>query len=403
MLVRLLGKEAEAKAGTWTTPLTDVDAWAQPYVGYAYTHGLTTGISATVFGGNQSVTAAQYLTFVLRALGYVSGEDFQWDKAWELTDELGITHGEYGPASTNGFLRADVALVSKAAMSATPKGSDTPLLDLLINEGVVTEQAAIVSGLRLDAYALFAQQLLDAADAETHHIPLEEKSFSDQATEPLLGKSDLYIAYLSVDDINDPQAQIQMLSLALRQYISACMDGNYNNHSPAYTKHTGFGLDSAILLTDEKGGIVGFGFYDADGPEEVVLYTCRVDSRDFVDSAVVELNASIDALPRVDCEMTYTGGIFTLSFSEIPEGTVKIINSGSGLFYNDPPTETELRQGLENFFKQHIGNTRIGDPVQNPYCYDNLWPNDHGYAYAVLVFVDDTGFPLGYACCVLKV
>lgn len=34
MLVRLLGKEAEAKAGTWETPFTDVADWAKPYVGY---------------------------------------------------------------------------------------------------------------------------------------------------------------------------------------------------------------------------------------------------------------------------------------------------------------------------------------------------------------------------------
>ena len=36
MLVRLLGKETEAKAGKWNIPFTDVDAWAVPYVGYAY-------------------------------------------------------------------------------------------------------------------------------------------------------------------------------------------------------------------------------------------------------------------------------------------------------------------------------------------------------------------------------
>ena len=41
MLVRLLGKEQEAKNGTWETPFTDVADWAKPYVGYAYTNGLT--------------------------------------------------------------------------------------------------------------------------------------------------------------------------------------------------------------------------------------------------------------------------------------------------------------------------------------------------------------------------
>ena len=70
MLVRLLGKEDEALAGDWNTPFIDVADWAKPYVGYAYANGLTAGVSQTRFGSESSVTAAQFLTFVLRALGY---------------------------------------------------------------------------------------------------------------------------------------------------------------------------------------------------------------------------------------------------------------------------------------------------------------------------------------------
>ena len=72
MLVRLLGKEEEAKGGNWNIPFTDVADWAKPYVGYAYANGLTSGTSATTFGGDATVTASQYITFVLRALGYQS-------------------------------------------------------------------------------------------------------------------------------------------------------------------------------------------------------------------------------------------------------------------------------------------------------------------------------------------
>ena len=111
MLVRLLGKTSEAESGTWNTPFTDVAEWAKPYVGYAYTNGLTSGTSATTYGGNQVVTASQYLTFVLRALGYQVGTDFQWDKAWELSDKIGLTNGQYN-ANTKNFTRGDVAIIS---------------------------------------------------------------------------------------------------------------------------------------------------------------------------------------------------------------------------------------------------------------------------------------------------
>lgn len=129
MLVRLLGKEAEAQFGTWTTPFTDVADWAKPYVGCAYAGGLTDGTGAKTFGGSEKVTAAQYITLVLRALGYRSGEDFAWDRAWELSDKLGITDGRYGAATNGSFTRGDVALVSYAALSASLRDGTGTLRD----------------------------------------------------------------------------------------------------------------------------------------------------------------------------------------------------------------------------------------------------------------------------------
>ena len=46
---KCLGKETEAKNGTWDTPFTDVADWAKPYVGYAYANGLTSGTGDTTF------------------------------------------------------------------------------------------------------------------------------------------------------------------------------------------------------------------------------------------------------------------------------------------------------------------------------------------------------------------
>lgn len=137
MLVALIGKTEDAQAGNWDIPFTDVEPWAKPYVGYAYAHHLTSGLSATTYGGNQPITASQFLTFVLNALGYESGTDFQWDQAWVLTDRLGITGGKYSAQNTT-FLRGDVALVSWAALDAKENGKDTTLAQKMINEGVFT-------------------------------------------------------------------------------------------------------------------------------------------------------------------------------------------------------------------------------------------------------------------------
>lgn len=130
MLVRLLGKDSAATAGQWSIPFTDLSAWAKPYVGYAYANNLTTGLTATTFGGSQNATPAQYITFVLRALGYSSGNDFRWDAPWELSDKIGLTDGRYN-AQTKAFTRGDVAIISASALDICLKDSSTPLRETL--------------------------------------------------------------------------------------------------------------------------------------------------------------------------------------------------------------------------------------------------------------------------------
>lgn len=138
MLVRLLGKESEAKAGTWQIPFTDVDpaSVSFPYIGYAYANGLTNGTSATTYSGVNPIRYNQYLTFVLRALGYVSGTDFTVSDAATFSDAIGLTHGEYA-GNVETFTRGDVAKISRGALDASLKDGSGTLRDRLIASGVI--------------------------------------------------------------------------------------------------------------------------------------------------------------------------------------------------------------------------------------------------------------------------
>ena len=120
MLVRLLGKEEEAKAGTWDIPFTDVSDSMKPYIGYAYTNGLTNGFTATTYCGTNPIKANQYIAFVLRSLGYESGKDFEVGTSWKLANDIGLTAGEYDKNSEN-FTRGDVALISYQSLSCAKK------------------------------------------------------------------------------------------------------------------------------------------------------------------------------------------------------------------------------------------------------------------------------------------
>lgn len=126
MLVRLLGAEEEAQSRSWNIPFVDVADWARPYVGYAYENRLTNGTSSNTYSGDEETTAAQYLTFMLRALKYSSSKDFSYQNPWDLSDEIALTHGEYN-SSTNEFSRGDVAVISYSALYTPVKNTTVPL------------------------------------------------------------------------------------------------------------------------------------------------------------------------------------------------------------------------------------------------------------------------------------
>ena len=137
MLVRALGKEDEAAIGK-THHFTDVPAWADGYVSYAWENGLAKGVSDTAFGAGETATGEMYVTFMLRALNYVDGEDFTWDDPWALAEDCGIVPER---VDREAFLRADAVDVTAAALSAKLKGTDTTLAQKLIAEGAVSQAA----------------------------------------------------------------------------------------------------------------------------------------------------------------------------------------------------------------------------------------------------------------------
>lgn len=70
MLIRLLGLEEDALACTDPNPFTDVSGTGDRYAAYAYAHGLTKGTGAATFTPARALSAGNYVTFLLRALGY---------------------------------------------------------------------------------------------------------------------------------------------------------------------------------------------------------------------------------------------------------------------------------------------------------------------------------------------
>ncbi|RGC62949.1 S-layer homology domain-containing protein [Agathobaculum butyriciproducens] len=140
MLVRLLGKEAEAKTLTYTAPFTDLKGWEKPYVQYLYSNGLANGTNRTTFNPTGKCTAQMYATFLLRALGYSDTADFSYANAIETAREQGIY--DTGIINVQNFLRDDAAAASYTVLSVSPKNSEGTLLGQLVSENAITEADA---------------------------------------------------------------------------------------------------------------------------------------------------------------------------------------------------------------------------------------------------------------------
>lgn len=140
MLMRLLGKEDEAKALTYTAPFTDLKGWEKPYVQYLYSNGLANGTNRTTFNPTGKCTAQMYAVFLLRALGYSDTADFSYANAIETAREQGIY--DTGIINVQNFLRDDAAAASYTVLSVSPKNSEGTLLDQLVSENAITEADA---------------------------------------------------------------------------------------------------------------------------------------------------------------------------------------------------------------------------------------------------------------------
>ncbi len=150
MLVRMLGKEYQVKQGSYSHPFTDVPAWADDYVGYIYQNGIANGVSDDLFGSSRLISAAQYVTFVLRSMGYKDNADFSYASVLDKARELSLlTSAELTDLKNkDNFLRNDLVAVSHNALSVKMKGSSQTLIEKLVDsDKAIFKPAAIALNL----------------------------------------------------------------------------------------------------------------------------------------------------------------------------------------------------------------------------------------------------------------
>jgi hypothetical protein len=152
MVVRMRGEEAAAKAayaaGETTCPFTDVtDEWAKPYLAWLYEKGIVLGIGEGKFG-NTPCSAKEYVTFMLRALGYTvawdpnSGDwpDVFYEDVLDFAQDIHVWDDRLDAEPT--FNRGVMAAVTYQVLAADVKNTEERLLSTLAQSGAVGAEMA---------------------------------------------------------------------------------------------------------------------------------------------------------------------------------------------------------------------------------------------------------------------
>lgn len=150
ILIRLLGQEEIATQTPFgSCPFTDVPDWGKSYVAYAYSTGLTNGISDSLFGSYDLVMPKSFSTFMLRSLGYDDSEgDFSWGTANDFAYSIGLLDRTvYNEIENEVFIRNHAAKIVYETLDTKSKDSHKTLATTLVDNLWIDYNTAVMIGL----------------------------------------------------------------------------------------------------------------------------------------------------------------------------------------------------------------------------------------------------------------
>ncbi len=141
-LVRLLGEEKNLNINSYNEIFDDVkmDRWSFGYVMYCYQNNVTKGTGANTFSPENPITAQEYITLIMRLLGYA---DIEPENALEESVAVKLINSEKARAfeQTSSFTRDDmVYIMYRTLMTKTADGEI--LAYIIADKGVISNKSA---------------------------------------------------------------------------------------------------------------------------------------------------------------------------------------------------------------------------------------------------------------------
>ncbi len=195
LLLRLIGGKY-AVVGANRHPFTDVPADLADAVAWAYTNGLTRGVSETTFAPDAPMTRTMYLTMLFRALGYRDGVDFDWSEAEQLIDWAGL----YAKPDDGEFTLHDALVLTWWALRCVP-------VDQEVTDGtwlrLIARAAGSINATHAEAVACLDEYVLGlvalATDADGREvavaISLKQTGIGGAFTDPAVERIPLALTF----------------------------------------------------------------------------------------------------------------------------------------------------------------------------------------------------------------
>ena len=183
IVVKLIGKETEALEGSTEAPYIGVPDWATPYVGFAYGNDLLKSVCNTFYGVGNYIPAGEFAHILHQAVRYVSEIDLSPDDSSVLASDA-ESAGKSGNTEASVFLRGDMALIALNALTISNSGSDKTLCSWLIDAGVITQSAAINTGLIAGTAPVEAESNTPSPEVEINTPPTPGAEMNAQLPGP---------------------------------------------------------------------------------------------------------------------------------------------------------------------------------------------------------------------------
>ncbi len=177
-IVRLLGKEDYVLANAdlfRKTNFTDVPetSWFAPYVGYLTSLGYIAGVTTNSFQPNAFITEKAFIKITLCALNYIPEVDFKWDGIYRKAVEVGLVTDVYYIVRTEdntNYTRGQAVEVLYNALTLPLKGTDIKLFQQLIQDGLLSNDDALIAGF---VYDTIRTDILEVLSVEMDRVTVK--------------------------------------------------------------------------------------------------------------------------------------------------------------------------------------------------------------------------------------